>query len=96
MTTGTTAPYLELPEDINQPKPGYFHDVFHLIHAYIELLKNIPENAAPEKGLIKLYSYRTGSLSLDTTVLESTYRTLLSSDSVQKEVPGFCTELDRI
>jgi hypothetical protein len=73
MTTGTTEPYLKRPEDINPPKPGYFHDVFHLVHAYIEVLKHVPESAVPARGLVKLYSYRTGTLTLDTDLLEATY-----------------------
>jgi hypothetical protein len=87
MTTGTTDPYLEEPEDINPPKPGSFHDVFHLVHAYIELLSHIPENRTgpPGKGLIKLYSYRMGTLDLDTTVLEQSYAALVGDDRGQQK-----------
>ena len=80
MTTGTISPYLELPEDINPPKPGYFHDVFHLVNAYLELLRNIPENAVPSRGLIKLYGLRMGTLDIDTTFIESKYLSLLNSN----------------
>ena len=84
MTTGTTAEFLELPEDINPPKPGYFHDVFHLVHAYIELLKHIGSRVVPECGLIKLYGHRTGTLELDTTLIEQTYRATLSTSVAQQ------------
>lgn len=84
MTTGTTAPYLELPEDINPPKPEYFHDVFHLVHAYIQLLNNVSEFAIPGKGLVKLYSYRMGVLDLDTTVLEQAYREKVATNRLQQ------------
>ena len=85
MTIGTAAPYLERPVDINTSRPGYFHDVFHLVRSYIELLKNIPANAAPGKGLIKLYSYRTGTLDIDTTILENNYHELVTNDLIQKK-----------
>ena len=84
MTTGTTAPYLELPEDINPPKPGYFHDVFHLVHAYIQLLSHVPESAFPSPGLVKLYSHRMGTLDLDTSVLEQAYGATLSTSRLQQ------------
>ena len=86
MTTGTVAPYLEKPDDINTPRPGYFHDVFHLVHAYIELLRNVPPGAMPAKGLIKLYSYRMGVLDLDTSVLEKNYLSLLTNDRAQQKM----------
>lgn len=85
MTTGTVAPYLELPEDINPPRPGYFHDVFHLVHAYIELLRNVPPGAAPAKGLIRLYGLRSGVLDFDSSVLETSYLSLLRNDRVQQQ-----------
>jgi len=85
MTTGTIDPYLELPEDINPPKPSFFHDVFHMVHAYIELLAHVPPGAFPAKGLIKLYSHRMGVLEPNTAVIESVYHELVCSDRSQQQ-----------
>jgi len=85
MTTGTTEPYLELPNDINPPKPGYFHDVFHLVHAYLDLLKNVPERALAARGMVKLYSYRTGTLNLDNDLLIAAYYTEMNGDRSKQD-----------
>lgn len=85
MTQGSSNPFLEQPTDINPPKPGYFFNVFHLVHSYIELLRNVPPGAAPAKGLIKLYSLRMGVLDLDTTLLEKSYTSLVNNNSSEKK-----------
>ena len=84
MTTGTTAPYMELPEDINPPKPGFFHDVFHMVNAYIELLHHVPESAIPGRGLIRLYSHRMGVLEPDTSIIETAYADLVNNNMLQR------------
>ena len=84
MTTGTTAEFLAQPEDISPPKPSFFHDIFHLVHAYIDLLGHLGARAVPECGLIKLYGYRTGTLELDSTLVEQTYRATLATNIAQQ------------
>lgn len=80
MTTGTVEPYLNLPEDINTPQPGYFFNVFWMIHSYINLLAATPD-AVAGPGIVKLYSYRMGVLSPDTQILENTYIKLLQNNN---------------
>lgn len=80
MTTGTIDPYLKLPEDINPPKPGYFFNVFWMIHSYLNLVLNTP-NPTAGVGIVKLYSYRMGVVNLDTSVLEETYIRKLEDSS---------------
>jgi hypothetical protein len=84
MTDGTRSQFLDLPEDINPPKPGYFHDVYHMVHAYLQLLSHVPESAVPDKGLIKLWSYRIGVLDFDTNLLEQTYGELVAGNRLQQ------------
>lgn len=85
MTTGTIEPYLNQPEDINPPRPSYLNDVFHLVSAYIELLKHVPPAVMPGRGLIKLYGQRMGVLEPDTTVIEAAYLALTLSDKSQRQ-----------
>jgi len=84
MATGTVEPFLKLPEDINPPKPSYFHDVFHLVHAYLQVLSHIPDIPPPSKGLVKLYSYRMGVLDIDNSLLEKTYLDNLDTNRFQR------------
>lgn len=84
MTTGKIDDFFDVPEDINQPKPSYFHDVFHLVHAYIDLLHHVPESAVPGKGLVVLYSHRLGVLDIDIEVLQNSYLSTLSTNRLQQ------------
>jgi hypothetical protein len=80
MTTGTIAPYLKRPEDINPPQPNKFFNVFWMVHSYLNLVLNTP-NPAMGRGIIKLYSYRMGVLTPDTSALEKVYIELLEKNS---------------
>jgi hypothetical protein len=51
-----------------------------MIHSYINLILNTPD-AVAGKGIVKLYSYRMGVLSADTSVLEEVYINLLEKNS---------------
>lgn len=94
MTTGTVDPYLKLPEDINAPKPGYFFNVFWMIHSYMNLVLNTPD-ATSGPGIVKLYSYRMGVLSPDTSVLESTYIDMLEKGQkkIRKTLDEFANSM---
>ena len=90
LSTGTNTQFLQLPQDINAPKPNYFFNVFWMVHSYINLLANTP-NPVPGKGLVKLFSYRMGVLSPDTSIVEDTYIKLLEQNSkkVKTELSKF-------
>lgn len=56
-----------------------FCDVFAMIQSYLCLLTDLSDRAPPSPGLIKLYSYRTGTLEFDTQLLEQKYINLMTT-----------------
>lgn len=82
MTAGSVSPYLPRPEDISRPKPGYFFNVFWMVHSYVNLVLNIPTPIA-SKGIVKLFSYRTGVITPDTSTIEKIYIRLMEQNQVK-------------
>lgn len=80
MMTGTPADFLQRPEDINPPQPNYFFNVFWMVHSYMNLVLALP-TPVPGKGIIKLFSYRMGVLTPDTSMVEKCYLDLLSQNN---------------
>ncbi len=66
-------PFLKEPGDINPPKPGPFQNMFALVHTYLGMVTDLADSP-PGPGLIKLYSYRMGTLDFSgSRTLETAY-----------------------
>lgn len=89
MCAQSTNPFMESPDTLNTPRPSYFHDVFHLVHAYLELLQHTSTSSVPDKGIIKLYAQRMGVLDIDTSQLENSYTKVSLNRLQQSKLQSF-------